>query len=305
MSTRQLTYEECKKYVGIIYQLELSCYQQQKLNNRLKERYKLIAEKAKMPEEKFGDRSVADWMGEMIGAILVWSILLIGIFAICTFGWGIIQELYYNFWVERKNIEVLENTITSALIGLLLGIVVGAITTLIDFLNEEKYKEARAIRLQEERYTAMQYQQKLPKAYQICTTGDQQLAQTKNLLNQYYALGYIHPKYRDLATIGTMYEYLVSGRCFSLVGPYGAYNLYEYEKKQNIIIGKLDDIIDRLDRIQDSQYMLASAIQNSNVQIEQLSRTLNNIENNTALSTYYNSVTASNTEYFRWLSMYR
>ena len=304
MSTRQLTYEQCKNYVGIIYQLEISCYQQKKLNDRLKERYKRFAEKAKMPEEKSGHKSVAKWLGEMIMAALVWSVIVIGVLAIGTFVWGIIQEFYYNFWVERKNIEVLGNTMTAALIGLLIGIVIGAITTLVDFLNDEKYEEARAVRLQKERYEAMQYQQKLPRIYQICAMSDQQLAQTENLLNQFYALGYIHPKYRNLATIGTMYEYLVSGRCFSLVGPYGAYNLYEYERKQNIIIGKLDDIIDQLDRIRDSQYLLASAIQNSNVQIEQLSRTLNNIENNTALSTYYNSVTASNTEYFRYLSLF-
>ena len=36
----------------------------------------------------------------------------------------------------------------------------------------------------------------------------------------------------------------------------GAYNLYEQELRQNLIINKLDFVIDRLDTVIDNQHML-------------------------------------------------
>ena len=107
-----------------------------------------------------------------------------------------------------------------------------------------------------------------------------------------------------MVPICQIYEYLESGRCFSLIGPSGAYNLYESELRQNIIIGKLDDVLDRLDRLSDGQQMLAAAIRQSNAKIDQLSSSLERIENDTALSAYYSGITAANTDYLAWLATF-
>lgn len=54
-------------------------------------------------------------------------------------------------------------------------------------------------------------------------------------------------------------------------GHTGAYNLYEQELLQRIIISKLDIVISRLDEIQSTQYELAQALQQSNQKITALS----------------------------------
>lgn len=72
----------------------------------------------------------------------------------------------------------------------------------------------------------------------------------------------------------------------------------------NAIIGKLDDIIDRLDDISFSQRLLAQEIRKSNIQLNRISGTLDHIENNTVLTQYYSSITASNTTFMSWLAAF-
>lgn len=105
------------------------------------------------------------------------------------------------------------------------------------------------------------------------------------------------------------YEYLISGRCSQLEGHEGAYNLYESEARMQVIITKLNDIIERLDKIENNQYSIAVAIKQSQQEINELSSvvqqqvvTLNNIESDTTVSNYYNRITAINTSYLAWLA---
>lgn len=98
----------------------------------------------------------------------------------------------------------------------------------------------------------------------------------------------IFGKYLDYVAIITILEYFESGRCSELKGSEGAYNLYESELRQNVIIGKLDVIIKSLEDIKESQYLLYSAIKNVEKSVKYLSdettkmvEVLKNIENNT------------------------
>lgn len=99
----------------------------------------------------------------------------------------------------------------------------------------------------------------------------------KDALEKLYDLDVIYPKYRNLVAVTTIYEYLVSGRCDELDGAYGAYNLYEMELRQNIIIGQLSSILDSLEQIKNNQYTLYNEITESNRKSEKL---LSNISNN-------------------------
>jgi hypothetical protein len=83
-------------------------------------------------------------------------------------------------------------------------------------------------------------------------------------LGELYAKDIIFGKYRRFVAVASFYEYIMSGRCDSLEGRDGAYNLYESELRQNIIIGKLDEAVGRLEEIRDAQYVLYAAIQESN-----------------------------------------
>ncbi len=75
-------------------------------------------------------------------------------------------------------------------------------------------------------------------------------------VNQLNALNIIYPKYNNFIAITTFYEYFLTGRCDSLTGSTGAYNLYENELRSNIIIDKLDIIIEKLDNIKENQYQM-------------------------------------------------
>ena len=82
------------------------------------------------------------------------------------------------------------------------------------------------------------------------------MSQTSSSLSTFYADNTIYPKYRNLAAMSTISEYFETGRVTELTGPNGAYNLYEAELRQNIIIGQLNAILNNLEAIRNNQYML-------------------------------------------------
>lgn len=118
-----------------------------------------------------------------------------------------------------------------------------------------------------------------------------------------HKLGVVHPKYLDYVCIATIYEYFETGRCDSLVGANGAYNIYENELRQNIIIDKLDVVIDSLEQIKKNQYMLYMQLQKVNDSLISMTnkmddalRTLDQIEYNSAQTAYYSKINAQLTD---------
>lgn len=91
------------------------------------------------------------------------------------------------------------------------------------------------------------------------------LADVEKTLATYYNLDIIYPKYRNLVALTTFIEYLESGRCKSLYGYDGCYNVYEQELRQDTIIGKLDQVLLQLDQIKKMQYATYLAVQQSNL----------------------------------------
>ena len=99
---------------------------------------------------------------------------------------------------------------------------------------------------------------------------------------KYHTGNVIHPKYWDLVAITTIYEYITTGRCSSLTGADGAYNLYESEIRVNHIIGQLDKINISLDQIRSNQYYTYTLLNDMNAEIKGLSHQLSDIVQNTA-----------------------
>lgn len=128
------------------------------------------------------------------------------------------------------------------------------------------------------------------------------IIQTEKTLEKVYSKNIIHPKYRNLIAVGQIYEYFDTGRCNEFEGANGAYNLFESELRQNIIINKLDTIISQLDTLNETMYYIANEIRRSNMlladiscQLGTISTTLTLIEQNTALTAYNSQCIASNT----------
>lgn len=91
-------------------------------------------------------------------------------------------------------------------------------------------------------------------------------AASKKTLEQIYNKKIIFPKYRNMVMVCSLYEYVCTGRCDTLEGHEGAYNLLELEIRLDKIVTRLDRVIEVLGRIQQSQYMVYSAIQDANRQ---------------------------------------
>lgn len=101
--------------------------------------------------------------------------------------------------------------------------------------NEKKQNQYR-LALNNYNQEADQYKRKHDEAYALISDSGHMLEKS---LDSLYEMGIIYPKYRNLVAVSTIYEYLSSGRCDRLDGPDGAYNLYEMELRQNIVIGQL------------------------------------------------------------------
>ncbi len=127
---------------------------------------------------------------------------------------------------------------------------------------------------------------------------------TMETLDRLYMVGIIYEKYRNMVAVGMFCEYFDSGRCSTLEGHEGAYNIFENEIRQNIIISKLDVIITELEKIEQNQYMIYQAIQDSNKKIREVSSEIlssqQTIQQNQRAIEYYNSITAKNTEFLKW-----
>lgn len=139
---------------------------------------------------------------------------------------------------------------------------------------------------------------------------DTHLQETQALLTRYYDLNIIFPKYRSMVAMTTMYEYFASGRCTELTGPDGAYNLYEAELRQDLIINKLDVIIRQLDQIKQNQYMLYQEMQRTRSVIQDIRKDVRGILENTSdiaksshITALCTQVTAQNTEAIKYLTL--
>lgn len=119
------------------------------------------------------------------------------------------------------------------------------------------------------------------------------LVEAKNCLQKIYTRGIIFPKYRNLAMVCSLYEYICAGRCNTLEGHEGAYNILEAEIRLDRIISQLDQVISHLEQIKQNQFMLYSAIQNTNQQLGQIMGSISDIS--ASLNGLYNSTSQLNT----------
>ena len=94
------------------------------------------------------------------------------------------------------------------------------------------------------------------------------LVEAKVDLEQLLDANIIHTKYRSFPCICSLYEYIDTGRCTDLVGPFGAYQRYEEQVVAGNIIESLSNIEHKLDQISNNQATLAMAIKQCSKNIE-------------------------------------
>lgn len=173
-----------------------------------------------------------------------------------------------GFFVGIFNGSFLGGIVPGAVIGGLVNLVLNAIVMSSESTkrHERYYAAMREYKANMEWDIARvnaEYAQK-EKLEELRDIMASRLKETTSILNKYYDTDIIFPKYRNLVALCSIYEYFLSGRCSKLTGHGGAYDTYEYDARMNLIIVKLDEIINQLETIKNNQYMLYDAIQEGN-----------------------------------------
>ena len=154
--------------------------------------------------------------------------------------------------------------------------------------NEEFIIESKNI---EEKYSAEieKYSEQLKNKNQIVDNvidknNDllKKIEENLNLVNkkltELYSNNIIFEKYRNLIAISMFYEYFASSRVFELEGRDGAYNLFESEMRQNIIIVKLSDICKNLEEIKQNQYCMYKELTGINVSLNSINQHIGDLK---------------------------
>lgn len=118
------------------------------------------------------------------------------------------------------------------------------------------------------------------------------LTALQEALSDLYNENVVYAKYRNLVAITTINEYLQSGRCTELEGHEGAYNLYEMELRQNIVINQLSNIVSNLEQIKDNQFALYQELAHANATVDSIMREIRQVNENTRLTAYFSGISA-------------
>lgn len=248
---------DLKNYITFCKDLEISLYKQKRMISQIKDNINQVSnpklfgriEHVNIKREYNGlmDSSsliknllwcvIIVWIGMMLGGLIGAAIDYGGILNIVCILSGSVPGFICCIIEVKRYIQAIKNTTKR--------------NQEIDSENIRIEQKNKDILKKMPQQKAMLIEQ-LNRSMQIYT-------ETKEILNDLYMQGIIFEKYRAMIPVCMFYEYLASGRCNTLEGPNGAYNLYESELKANIIIGRLDIIISKLDEIKETQYIVAHA----------------------------------------------
>lgn len=270
------------EYVKCIKDVEISLYGQRRAMAQTKDNInhcRQCSEYDELPyiEAKLKEKAANGFLSNALGTLVLTFLGSVIGAVIC----GILFGLFKGFVAAAK-----AGGIVGAIIVLILSIIGIFLPDPTDEENEQIIKNTNLqneqIRQKNEtnKQTALKnksFLSVLTEEYQIL---GKSIKDTAELLEKYYDLDIIYPKYRNLVYICSIYEYLESNRCDSLTGPHGAYNLLENDIKYARVVEKLDRISQTLEDIKDNQRELYYAISETNNSLNSLNTSLNNLSKN-------------------------
>lgn len=299
------------EYLKKVFDLEMTLYELNKVGGQIRNRIVNNNNWSPPADEQYKELPKMDLSDDVSKWVIVGTVIggIFGFIRIFRLGGSLLD-------IFSMGLSMLFQCVIYGLAGAAIFAVVGAIIGLIKVSNRrdkvKKYNRALEQKNAQKDSKAILYKERLEEKNIILSKQFNKIIElynkTKESLDNYYSVGVIYSKYRSSVPISMFIEYYSSGRCSRLDGPDGAYNKYENELRQNIIIGKLDDIIERLDRIERNQYEMYAAINRSNDLVDSLLKSvdsyankLQSIENNTQMISYSNKIIERNTEYISWI----
>lgn len=284
-----------KEYLRDVLELEKTLYTLNTAIGYLKKREKRlgIAANIEKPNQNLGADGIE--MGAYRAVIVGGCGILFGLFV------GFVEEGPFGFVYKEFWICVLISTVLFTIIGFIFGFIEGKCS----YGDKKKAYEIEVARYNEiVRRDNLRVNNDLKKKKKIraqILSLDNKRGEISIVLSKMYGLNVLYPKYRNLVAVATIYEYFDAGRCSTLQGHEGAYNIYETELRLNRIIAKLDDILRSLEEIKVNQYEIYKAVKEgnriANAIYQQNVRIIENTDRmveNTEISAYYNKISAMN-----------
>ena len=137
------------------------------------------------------------------------------------------------------------------------------------------------------------------------------LSEIKGILYRFYSSDDLAVKYRNFIAVGTMLDYLITGRCIIIRGDGGIIATYEEDLKHKQVIGELNELkqigyqvlknqsvmIQNQERIIDDLNDIGRQVGNIERGMERANEKLDSIDKNTAITAVAATQTAANTSY--------
>lgn len=302
----KLDYEVSKQYLGKAKDLETEIYTLRGICNEYEKRIASLghSQSFEHPKRKFLRFSV--YLLVLIGLYIVGFLVVYP----TIFQFNFLASVN-SFGSTRKALHISSFYVANifTLISMTIFIICSLLVTFFRYEKEMKcYNIAiqhDADRVQFENNVATQFRKEQKQVWQ-------QIKESESILAKLYSYNILYPKYRQMVSVATIFEYLDSGRCFSLSGTEGAYNLYEDELRHNTIIGRLDQVINRLDRLQQTQSELCRELEDSDRvlsdvrdDMEYYHSSLGSARENASVTAYNSKVAASNSDILLFMEALR
>ena len=311
--SRELSFQRLQEYLRQVIDLEIQCQTADKAYNNYKVKAGQLAVAQNYAPPKKPNRREAGF-GEILKAIGEGFIQL----AICA-GLALLLNLfcdsYHGDSLILNVLVTLLDSFSGFIIPILLlgGLGIGGYIAYIGIADVIKWNKERKQQIQQYQSASKNYElwktqdaarmqresQQKATLQKDTALLDERRRKSAELLDKYYALDVIKPKYRNLLCVATFLEYLENERCYTLTGPDGCYNKFEEERRQGIIIAQLTNISRQLEQIRQNQERVADALtaiqQNTNylcAGLQQVNEKLDVIQQDTRTAAWYSQQAA-------------
>lgn len=308
-----MTADKITQYLEILLDMHKTLYIQETTLTKLKQEYSSLGRKKRfsLPEKvkSKGDYAEGMLITGIVTGIIVGLIFVINFFN-DTFKNGGIATIIFS-----PIVFVFAALIGAVALGPTLGLIVGKIIHTINQgeLDREYRQEMQEYnKLVEDDKMRLRYEEVQRNfLYEQIASLQAQIKKSRDNLSYFYSKNVIDKiYYNDMVAIASFYQYFKTKQTYSLgfdrsTGDTGAYRIYEYEKRMNIIITKLDTVIEKLDEIKNNQAVLYSTIIDANNKIDRMNKNVllasqnmhDDIRNQTELMAYNNERVRKELEY--------
>lgn len=300
MANELATSKDITNYLKHVFDLEKMVYQQNEILEHLRDSIGSVNYQMKLEPEIYQEKRPS-----VVGGII--TSIVCAFFAI----------LVYYGYVFLKSPEGGAPgwflNIMLGIIGIFVCFVVGGIILVVsNVVQTQSYNKQARITNQKNVDEIQRYRKNLLEKGKVLNDEYALLSderkKTKAVLNKFYSTNVIYPKYRSLPAIASLFEYMLSERCYGLTGHEGAYNLYENELRLGHIISTLDSISSDIKEIKQNQRMLYDVVSESQKMTKSMfeqqvmnGQVLCDIRKSNQIMQYNQSQIANRMEHMRWL----